>query len=119
MNFALDVVPKTVDEILVKTVLRKEQIDYYVFHQANRFMLKCLQQICELTGMPYWNDCAEYGNTVSSSIPVALVDMMKELEEQGKKKELKHVMLVGFGVGLSWGGCVVDLRKSIVCNINH
>ena len=112
MNFALDVVPKTVDEILVKTSLKKEEIDYYVFHQANRFMLKSLQQICELIGMPYWNDCAEYGNTVSSSIPVALIDMIKELQEREGKKELKHVMLIGFGVGLSWGGCIVDLRKT-------
>ena len=115
MNFALEVVPKTVDEILAKTSLKKEDIDYYVFHQANRFMLKSLQQICELTDMPFWNDCAEYGNTVSSSIPVALVTMMKELQEQGIKDKLKNVMLIGFGVGMSWGGCVVDLRKNKVC----
>lgn len=107
MNFALDVVPKTVDDILNKTCLQKEDIDYYVFHQANKFMLKSLQQICELTDRPFWNDCAEYGNTVSNSIPIALVDVMKE--NQGKT--LKHVMLIGFGVGLSWGGCVVDLRR--------
>ena len=136
MNFALDVVPKMVDEILAKTGLSKEEIDYYVFHQANRFMLKSLQQICALTELPYWNDCAEYGNTVSSSIPLALSDVVEAvkrkneenkdaIEEEGinqrqtkpeeKNKvndnELKHVILVGFGVGLSWGGCVVDLRK--------
>ena len=115
MNFALEVVPKTVDVILAQTSLKKEEIDYYVFHQANRFILKCLQQICELSELHYWNDVNEYGNTVSSSIPVALADIMKELKEHGKKKVLKHVMLVGFGVGLSWGGCVVDLRKSVVC----
>lgn len=109
MNFALDAVPKTVDEILNKTFLQKEDIDYYVFHQANKFMLKSLQQICELTDRPFWNDCAEYGNTVSNSIPIALVDMMKE--NQGKT--LKHVMLIGFGVGLSWGGCVVDLENVV------
>lgn len=109
MNFALDVVPKTVDKILNKTSLQKEDIDYYVFHQANKFMLKSLQMLCELTDRPFWNDCAEYGNTVSNSIPIALVDMMKK--NQGKI--LKHVMLIGFGVGLSWGGCVVDLKKVV------
>ena len=114
MNFALEVVPKTVDEILAKTSLKKEEIDYYVFHQANKFMLKSLQQLCELTELPYWNDCAEYGNTVSNSIPIALVDMMRELQNRGEKKELKQVMLVGFGVGLSWSGCVVDLRKNCI-----
>ena len=114
MNFALEVVPKTVDEILAKTSLKKEEIDYYVFHQANKYMLKSLQQLCELTELPYWNDCAEYGNTVSNSIPIALVDMMRELQNRGEKKELKQVMLVGFGVGLSWSGCVVDLRKNCI-----
>ena len=141
MDFALDVVPETVNQILAKTGLKKEEIDYYVFHQANKFMLKSLQMLCGLTGMPYWNDCAEYGNTVSNSIPIALVDMMKanqdtkQDESQDSKQDnklsknqdtnqvktstagvqkdnsLKNVMLVGFGVGLSWGGCVIDLRE--------
>lgn len=114
MDFALEVVPKTVEQILVKTSLTKEEIDYYVFHQANKFMLKSLQMLCGLTDRPFWNDCAEYGNTVSSSIPVALVDIMEEIHERGEEQELKRVMLIGFGVGLSWGGCVVDLRRT--CN---
>lgn len=77
-------------------------------------MLKSLQMLCGLTDSPFWNDCAEYGNTVSSSIPVALVDMMKEIHKRGEEQELKRVMLIGFGVGLSWGGCVVDMRRT--CN---
>ena len=111
MNFALEVVPKTMDDVLQKVSLSKDEIDYYVFHQANRFMLKSLQQICGLKNIPYWNDIAEYGNTVSNSIPIAVVDMMKSLEKSGEKKELKNVMLIGFGVGLSWAGCVVDLTN--------
>ena len=109
MDFALDVVPETVEKILAKTGLKKDEIDYYVFHQANKFMLKSLQQICELTDIPYWNDVAEYGNTVSNSIPIALADMLKN----EKVTTLRNVMLIGFGVGLSWGGCVVDLSKII------
>ncbi len=107
MDFALDVVPETVEQILSKTGLKKEGLDFCVFHQANKFILKSLQQICELTEIPYWNDVAEYGNTVSNSIPIALVDLMKVK----KATALKNVMLIGFGVGLSWGGCVVDLSK--------
>ncbi len=107
MDFALDVVPETVEQILAKTSLSKEDIDYYVFHQANKFMLKSLQTLCGLTEKSYCNDVAEYGNTVSNSIPIALMDMMK----MEKATALKNVMLLGFGVGLSWGGCVVDLRK--------
>ena len=108
MNFALDVVPQALDEVLAKTHLTKADIDYYVLHQANRFMLRYLQQECGLEALPYWNDVTEVGNTVSSSIPIALADMMREHPE----KQLHHVLLMGFGVGLSWGGCVVDLTRS-------
>lgn len=113
MNFALDVVPTTVEKILQKTSLTKEQIDYYVFHQANKFVLRSLQQLCDLTELPFWNNVSEYGNTVSNSIPIAMVDMINGLLESNDDKNLKHVMLVGFGVGLSWAGCVVDLSKII------
>lgn len=110
VNFAMEIVPKTVEEILTKASLRREEIDYYVFHQANRFVLSYLRQKCELMNFPYWEDVSEYGNTVSNSIPIALTDLLrKELE-----KQLEKVMLVGFGVGLSWGGCLVDLSRTMI-----
>ncbi|WP_019551955.1 3-oxoacyl-ACP synthase III family protein [Propionispira raffinosivorans] len=108
-DFALDVVPETVKEILNKCKMNKGDIDYYVFHQANKFMLKFLQEKCELLEQPYWNDVSNYGNTVSNSIPIALVDMMK----QNRKKVLKNVMTIGFGVGLSWAGCILNLEEPV------
>lgn len=111
-QFALDVVPETVDRILRKAHLTKKEIDCYVFHQANQFMLAYLQDKCALNAYPYWNNSANYGNTVSSSIPLALIDMMKTMDADN----LNKVMLVGFGVGLSWSGCIVDLSKILRCN---
>lgn len=107
MDFALTVAPDTVEKILVKTGLSKRDIDYFVFHQANKFMLEFLQEKCGLLEYPYWNDVTNYGNTVSNSIPIALCDMI----QAEKNKRLEHVMLMGFGVGLSWAGCVVNLAK--------
>ena len=107
-DFALDVVPKTVEKILAKTGMGKADVDYYVFHQANKFMLQFLQMKCDLLDYPYWNDVKEYGNTVSCSIPIALVDM---LEANKDTKKINKVMSIGFGVGLSWGGCIIDLSK--------
>lgn len=107
-DFALDIVPKTVEKILAKTGMSKADVDYYVFHQANKFMLQFLQMKCDLLDYPYWNDVKEYGNTVSSSIPIALVDM---LEANKDTKKINKVMSIGFGVGLSWGGCIIDLSK--------
>lgn len=106
-DFALEVVPKTVDKILDKTGLTKNKVDYFVFHQANKFMLQFLQMKCDLLDYPYWNDVKEYGNTVSCSIPIALVDMMNANQD----KNINKVMSIGFGVGLSWGGCIIDLSK--------
>ena len=107
MNFAFDVVPLALESILSRNSLVREDIEYYVFHQANNFMLRSLQKICHLDKLPYWNNIKDYGNTVSNSIPIALTDMMKTTET----KKLHRVMLMGFGVGLSWGGCIIDLSK--------
>lgn len=108
-DFALEVVPQTVEQVLQKTNLSKKEIDYFVFHQANKFMLEFLQMKCDLTGYPFWNDVKEYGNTVSCSIPIAIKDMLQANQD----KNIKKVLSVGFGVGLSWGGCIVDMKKMI------
>lgn len=105
MNFALDSVPLTVDKILADSSLSKHDINYYVFHQANKLILDSLRDKCGLQDMPYWEDMKEYGNTVSSSIPIAIEDMLS-LEHHSS---VKRVMMIGFGVGLSWGGCIADL----------
>ncbi len=104
-EFAMDVVPNCVEQVLRKSELRKNEIDYYVFHQANKFMLEYLQQSCGLANEHFWNDVANYGNTVSSSIPIALSDLLI----RNHNFSLDKVLLCGFGVGLSWGGCVVKL----------
>lgn len=110
IDFALEEVPLCIEKILQKMNMKKKDIDYYVFHQGNQFMLQYLQQKCNLMDLRYWNDVRNYGNTVSNSIPVALVDMMQK--EVGL--DLQHVMLLGFGVGLSWSGCIVNLSKCSV-----
>lgn len=111
MEFALDVVPRALKSIFRRNNLEKEDIDYFVFHQANYFMLRSLQKICKLGKLPYWNDMKEYGNTVSNSVPIALADILS----MEKDKKLQRVLLMGFGVGLSWGGCIVDLAD-VACN---
>lgn len=107
MEFALNVVPETVEKILDKASLQKSDVDYYVFHQANHFILDYLRRKCDLTDYPYWDDVSEYGNTVSNSIPIALTDLLKK----ERRHRLETIMLIGFGVGLSWGGCLVDLSR--------
>ncbi len=108
MMFALDVVPKCVDAVLCKAKISRKKIDYCVFHQANRLILNFLREKCGLNECNFWNDVANYGNTVSSSIPIAMVDLLKSVENS--QSVMEKVLLCGFGVGLSWGGCMVDLH---------
>ncbi len=105
IDFAEAIVPETVNQILAKANINKEQVDYFVFHQANKFVLKHLQQKCGLQGAPFWNDVETVGNTVSCTIPLAISTLMQEKDPS----KLAVVMLLGFGVGFSWAGCLVDL----------
>lgn len=101
-NFTLDIVPSSVDEILRKSKLGLDDIDLFVFHQANAFMLEHLRKKLGVPTEKFFVAMAESGNTVSSTIPIALTEAVR----QGKLTTGMRVMLLGFGVGLSWGGLV-------------
>lgn len=102
-NFTLDAVPAMMAQILEKNHLQKDEIDYYVFHQANKFMLNTIRKVCVLPKEKFYVSLAETGNTVSSTVMIGLKDCMdNQLIKAGDK-----VMISGFGVGLSWGGTLL------------
>ena len=109
-SFAVDRVPPMVEELLQKSGKSREEIGTYIFHQANKYMLDRLQELCHLKGTNFFNDVMQRGNTVSSSIPIAMVDAWhaKALRPN------EWVMLVGFGVGLSWGATLIRLPENFV-----
>jgi 3-oxoacyl-[acyl-carrier-protein] synthase III len=78
--------------------------DLFVFHQANRFMLDHLRRKLEVPPEKFYLSLASCGNTVSSSIPIALENARRE----GKLREGSLLMLVGFGVGYSWGATLIE-----------
>jgi 3-oxoacyl-[acyl-carrier-protein] synthase III len=102
-DFALAAVPESVDELLKRARLSFEQIDLFVFHQANRFMLEHLRRSMKIPMGKFQIAMAHSGNTVSSTIPIALHQALAE----GRLKEGSTVMLVGFGVGYSWGATLL------------
>lgn len=104
-NFTLDVVPKTMENVLAKNNLVREDIDLYVFHQANKFMLDTIRKVNGLPRDKFYVNLETTGNTVSSTIPIAL----KQLDDAGRLKPGMKVMLMGFGVGLSWGATVITI----------
>lgn len=102
-NFTLDAVPSMIKEILEKNNIEKESVDYYVFHQANKFMLSTIRKVCSLPKDKFYNNLENTGNTVSSTVMIALKDCL----DNGTIHEGMNVMVSGFGVGLSWGGTIL------------
>lgn len=104
-SFSTKVAPKIIADTLIKNKLEPGDIDFFIFHQANRIILETIikkNNIPEEKTIIYLDDV---GNTVSSTIPIALLKAMQE----GKVRKGDRVLLAAFGVGLSWGGTVVQI----------
>jgi 3-oxoacyl-[acyl-carrier-protein] synthase III len=103
-KFTMDAVPALVKNTLVKNSLIKDDIDKFIFHQANKFMLDTLRTISKIPTEKFIYSINDVGNTVSSTIPIALNRAIKENKINKKDK----ILLAGFGVGYSWAGCVLE-----------
>lgn len=102
-NFTLDAVPSLMKDVLLKNKMDKENIDYYVFHQANKFMLNTIRKVCILPKEKFYVNLKTTGNTVSSTVLIGLKDCLNNETIQSGM----NVMIAGFGVGLSWAGTVL------------
>lgn len=105
-NFTLDAVPTMMKDILEKNQVEKDDVDYYVFHQANKFMLNTIRKVCVLPKEKFYVKLNETGNTVSSTVMIGL----KQCLDAGAIKPGMTVMVTGFGVGLSWGGTILKFK---------
>ena len=103
-NFTLTMVPPLVEGTLKSNALENEQINLYVFHQANKFMLNTLRKLCRIDPERFYYCMEDVGNTVSNTIPIAL----KRAQEDSSITPDAKVLLAGFGVGYSWSGCVLS-----------
>lgn len=102
-KFAVREVPKAIGELLKKDNKTIEDYDYFVFHQANRYMMESLRERLEIPQSKFSVQLGDCGNTVSATIPIAL----KRESVAGNIKSGDRIMLVGFGVGYSWSACSV------------
>jgi len=103
LNFTIDMVPPMVNNILSRNASSPNEIDLYVFHQANRYMLNHLRKMMMIPEEKFYYCMKNIGNTVSSTIPIALYEAIKE----EKIKVGSNVLITGFGVGYSWGGTIL------------
>lgn len=105
--FTLREVPPLIENVLSKAKLTRADLDYCIFHQANKFMMNYLRDKAGLNDVPFHNDISATGNLVSGSVPLAIEQVIKI----HGAANLKRVMLAGYGVGLSWAGCIADLSE--------
>lgn len=103
-NFTLQSVPSLVNEVVRKAGLRLDEVDYFIFHQANAYMLEHLRRKLKIPQDRFAVCLEDCGNTVSASIPIALDAALRA----GRIKAGMKILLAGFGVGLSWGGCMLE-----------
>ncbi len=103
-NFTIEAVPELVKNTLLKNKLTNDEIEGFVFHQANKFMLNFLRKKLKINEEKFHYYMSEVGNTVSSTVPIVLYEKLKNGELHG------NILLGGFGVGYSWGGCVINIK---------
>ena len=103
--FTFREVPPLVNAVLAAGKISRADLDYCIFHQANHFMLEHVRKKSSLQDVPFHNDITHTGNLVSGSVPYAMEQVIDSVDV----KNLRNVLLAGFGVGLSWAGCIVDL----------
>lgn len=103
-KFAVEAVPWCVDQVLKKTGRTIEDVDFFVFHQANARIIDLAVRKYRIPPEKYVKNIAEYGNTSAASIPLVL----SELREQGRIGPGSRLLAVGFGGGLTWGGCLIE-----------
>ena len=103
-------IPLEVIELLKKSKVKMRQIDYFVPHQASKFLIDTISKKLDIKNEKVLLSLKNFGNTNSASIPITLLN---------KKKKVKNtkLLLSGFGVGLSWGNCILDLHDVKFTNI--
>lgn len=103
-TFTLKSVPNLIESVLLKHNLEKENIDLFIFHQANKFMLNHLRKKIKIDQDKFYVFMSQVGNTVSSTIPIALYHAIND----NKIKKGDKVVIAGFGVGYSWGSTIIE-----------
>jgi 3-oxoacyl-[acyl-carrier-protein] synthase III len=103
-NFTLRAIPACIAQLLDRSGKDLELVDLFVFHQANRYMLDHLRGKLKIPSEKFYLWLESCGNTVSSTIPIAL----KHAIADGRLRPGQTVMLVGFGVGYSWGATLLE-----------
>jgi 3-oxoacyl-[acyl-carrier-protein] synthase-3 len=104
-NFTIKVIPKLVLQVLEKNKINLEDLDFVIFHQANKYLIEYLRKKINIPKDKYYLNLLHTGNTVSATIPIAIKDCLdNDIIKKGDR-----ILIVGFGVGYSWGGTIITI----------
>ena len=109
-EFAIEEVPKQINDLLKKSKLREKDINYCILHQANKFLIESILKKTKISYGKNLMSIQKFGNTNSASIPVTMV------YNKDKIKNSK-IIISGFGVGYSWASAIINLEKIKINNL--
>jgi 3-oxoacyl-[acyl-carrier-protein] synthase-3 len=112
-NFTITDVPRDIKATILEAGIEWEQVDYFVPHQANRFITNHIAKKFKIPAEKVLYSMHKFGNTSSVSIPLTLADHIPQGRIEGKMLSV----MSGFGVGLSWGTVITDLQGCRMCGI--
>jgi 3-oxoacyl-[acyl-carrier-protein] synthase-3 len=109
LSFSTQRIPPAVRDLLEYAACSTEQVDYFIFHQANRMINETIRKKLGLPAEKVPSTLHDLGNTSGASLPVTMTARIRESLLEGRKK----VLMSGFGIGLSWGSCIVDIENAV------
>jgi len=109
LSFSTQRVPPAVERLLAHTGIGKDEIDYFIFHQANRMINETIRKKLGLPPEKVPSTLTDYGNTSGASLPVTMTARLHEALAQ----ERHRLLLSGFGIGLSWGSVILDIESAV------
>ncbi|MCZ2499301.1 ketoacyl-ACP synthase III [Xylophilus sp. Kf1] len=110
LSFSTQQVPPSVRRALEYAGVGTTEVDYFVFHQANRMINETIRKKLGLTPEQVPSTLQEFGNTSGASLPVTMTARLREAMAGGRRK----VAFCGFGIGLSWGTLILDIESAVL-----
>ncbi len=110
LSFSTQQVPPSVRRVMEYAGVATHDIDYFIFHQANRMINETIRKKLGLPSEKVPSTLSDFGNTSGASLPVTMTARIHEqLSQRGHK-----LCLGGFGIGLSWGTCILDIENAVL-----
>jgi 3-oxoacyl-[acyl-carrier-protein] synthase-3 len=109
LSFSTQRIPPAVEGLLEHVGMSKDEIDYFIFHQANRMINETIRKKLRLPEEKVPSTLSEFGNTSGASLPVTMTARLRDVLSQGRHR----LLLSGFGIGLSWGTAIIDIESGV------